>query len=255
MTARLLEARRPDALTHVFDHTIAPAERLQAFPGYKARRAPDPDALPGQFDLLEEVLDAFGSERAMAEGWEADDAIGALCAGARVEDRIEIVTGDRDLLQLVRDEGPVVCVLFTLKGVSALARFDEAAVRAKYGIPPERYVDFAILRGDPSDGLPGVPGVGEKTARDLLVAHGNLERLLAEVERPGYLPKGLGARLLAARAYLEAMRTVVPVRANVRVSIRRDEPDIERLAHLAESRRLKGPVQRLAKALGSSAAR
>ena len=108
------------------------------------------------------MLDLTGLLQAETEGWEAEDAIGAFCVEADETDRIEIVSGDRDLIQLVRD--PVVKLLFTVRGVSELAEYDEAGVLAKYGVPASRYAEFAILRGDPSDDLPGVRGVGAKTA-------------------------------------------------------------------------------------------
>src|SRR6266542_1066727 len=153
MTASLIGSRSPDEIVDVYD-------------GYKANRPPDPEGLPEQFDILREALDAFGMSQAEAPGWEAEDAIGTLCAAARPRDRVDIVTGDRDLIQLVRD--PEVRVLFTLRGVSELRLLDEAGVLEKYGVPASRYAEFAILRGDPSDGLPGVRGVGEKTARLLV---------------------------------------------------------------------------------------
>src|SRR5215211_420821 len=168
MTARLYSMRSPDVIVHVFDDVYVPASRAKAYPPYKAHRPEDPPELPPQFDLLREVLDAFGLDRARAPEWEADDALAALCASAAPDDEIGIVTGDRDLLQLVRDADPTIRVLFTVKGVTDLAEFDEAAVVQKYGVLASRYVDFATLRGDPSDGLPGVPGVGEKTARRLV---------------------------------------------------------------------------------------
>ena len=155
MTTRLLTTRRPDSIVHVYDDVYVPGDRARAYPPYKAHRPPDPEGLPEQFGLLETVLAAFGAERASAANWEADDAIGTLCAQARADDVVEIVTGDRDLLQLVRDHTPTVRVLFTVRGVSDLGVFDEAAVQEKYGVPAARYVDFATLRGDPSDGLPG----------------------------------------------------------------------------------------------------
>src|SRR3954452_4780022 len=141
MTARLYASRQPDRVTHVYDDVFVPADRAEAYPPYKAHRPEDPPELPPQFGLLEEALDAFGLERATAPAWEADDAIAALCHSAEPGDLVEIVTGDRDLLQLVRDGGesagggPTVRVLFTVKGVTDLAEFDEAAVLAKYGVP------------------------------------------------------------------------------------------------------------------------
>lgn len=251
MTTRLLQTREPDAIVHVYDDVYIPKEREQAYPPYKAHRPPDPDSLPEQFDLLETVLAAFGAERASAPAWEADDAIGTLCAQAAADDVIEIVTGDRDLLQLVRDGAPTVRVLFTVKGVSELASFDEAAVEAKYGVPAHRYVDFATLRGDPSDGLPGVAGIGEKTARKLVVSYPSLDALVAAADD---LPAKQAANLRASVDYLQAMRLVVPVRTDVEVRIQRGDLDRERLDALAEARRLGGPIRRMSEALAAAAA-
>jgi 5'-3' exonuclease len=251
MTARLYAGRRPDRLTHVYDDVYVPATRAEAYPPYKAHRPEDPPELPPQFDLLEEALAALGQERASAPAWEADDAIAALCASAGPGDSVGIVTGDRDLLQLVRDGtdgGPTVRVLFTVKGVTDLAEFDEAAVTAKYGVPPQRYVDFATLRGDPSDGLPGVPGVGEKTARKLVETYPTLAALL---ENTAALPKRLSQQVDGARDYIAAMRNVVPVRSDVTVEVKRDDRDDARLATLGEQRRLGGPIRRLTEALAT----
>jgi 5'-3' exonuclease len=251
MTARLIASRQPDAMIHVWDDVFVPAARAEAYPPYKAHRPEDPPELPPQFDLLEEVLDAFGVERARSIGWEADDTIAALCASAAPDDLVEIVTGDRDLLQLVRDDGPTVRVLFTLKGVSDLGVFDEAAVLEKYGVLASRYVDFAILRGDPSDGLPGVPGVGEKTARRLVQSYPTLDALLDDV---GAQPKRLGEQLAGARDYVRAMFAVVPVRPNVSVDLRHGPRDEDRLERLSAERRLGGPIRRLTEALDQRAA-
>ena len=247
MTARLLAGHGPDALTHVLDDVIRPEQRVRAYPAYKANRPPDPEGLPPQFELLEEALDALGAERARAPGWEADDAIGALCASAEAGDRVDIVTGDRDLLALVRDEAPRVRVLFTVRGVSELAVFDEAAVERKYGVPPGRYTFLATLRGDPSDGLPGVPGVGEKTARKLAAQYPTVEALLDDA---GAQPPGLAARLRAARGYLETMGSVAPVRADVRVERLAGARDDAKLRELAERGGLAGPLRRLTEAAG-----
>jgi 5'-3' exonuclease len=249
MTTRLLQTRTPTGIVHVYDDVYIPADRAQAYPPYKAHRPPDPDGLPEQFELLETVLAAFGAERASAPDWEADDAIGTLCAQAAPDDVVEIVTGDRDLLQLVRDRAPTVRVLFTVKGVSELAAFDEAAVEAKYGVPPGRYVDFATLRGDPSDGLPGVAGIGEKTARRLVTAYPTLDELLAAADD---LPAKQAANLRASVEYLQAMRQVVPVRTDVEVRIQQGNLDRDQLTALAEARRLGGPIRRLSDALAAA---
>jgi 5'-3' exonuclease len=253
-TSTLLATHHPDAAVHVFDHDWRPAPRVALYQGYKSTRAPDPKELPPQFDLLRDVLEAFGLPQAEAEGWEADDAIGALCAALRGNDRVDIVTGDRDLIQLVRDDA--VRVLFTLRGVREVAVYDEASVEAKYGLPPSRYADFATLRGDPSDGLPGVPGVGQKTALALVQGYPDLDTILAEASReapsPGPLKgnPGLRARIRAAAGYLEAMRQVVPVRADVDVRTWSGSRDDTLLDDLAERRNLKGPIRRLRAALG-----
>lgn len=250
MTARLYASRTPDVLVHVFDDVFVPAERAKAYPPYKAHRPDDPPELPPQFDLLREVLEAFGLDRARAPEWEADDALAALCADAGPDDEIGIVTGDRDLLQLVRDSGPTIRVLFTVKGVTDLAEFDEAAVLAKYGVPANRYVDFAILRGDPSDGLPGVSGVGEKTAMKLVQNYPTLDALMDDVTAQ---PKRLAANLDAARDYVAAMRGVVPVRPDVIVTRERGNRDADRLEALGQERRLGGPIRRLTEAIDNLA--
>ena len=250
MTARLYASRQPDQLIHVWDDVFVPPTRAEAYPPYKAHRPPDPPELPPQFDLLKETLDALGEARAWAAAWEADDALASLCASAAPDDLVEIVTGDRDLLQLVRDAAPTVRVLFTVKGVTDLASFDEAAVLQKYGVPASRYVDFATLRGDPSDGLPGVPGVGEKTARRLVETYPTLDALLDDAAS---LPKRLGEQIASAREYVQAMRQVVPVRPDVEVETTREPRDDARLEVLGRERRLGGPIRRLTEALAGRA--
>jgi 5'-3' exonuclease len=245
MVTRLFGTLAPDEIVHVYDDDWRPAPRVAAFAGYKADRPPDPEALPAQWDVLHDVLDATGMTQAGVPGWEADDAIGSLCAGLSAGDRADIVTGDRDLLQLVRDSVPVR-VLFTTRGVSDLTTFDEAAVIAKYGVPPARYVDFATLRGDPSDGLPGVKGIGEKTARALVVRYPSLDALLEDLDAQ---PPRLAAGLSEARAYLDAMRLVVPVRTDLAVRTVAGQRDDTRLETLQETYNLNGPIRRLRAAL------
>lgn len=244
MTTRLVADRGPDDVVHVFDDDWRPAPRVAAFPGYKSARTAEPDELPAQFTLLQTVLTAVGHTQVRAPGWEADDAIGALCVAATGDERLEVVTGDRDLLQLVRD--PHVRVLFTVKGVSELAVFDEAAVAQRYGVPAARYVDFAMLRGDPSDGLPGVPGVGPKTAAELVTAYPDLDALLADAR--AQTPK-LAERLAAAGEYLAAMRSVVPVASDVALETRESDRDDSALDTLGERYNLEGPIGRLRQVL------
>jgi len=255
MNGSLVASRRPDELIHVFDNDWRPAPRVASYAGYKAARRPDPEGLPEQFELLREFLDAFGLTQAEAPGWEGEDAIGSLCAQFEHDARADIVTGDRDLIQLVRD--PSVRVLFTVRGVSDLRQLDEAGVLAKYGVPASRYADFAILRGDPSDGLPGVRGVGEKTARVLVNAYPDLDALVEDATSKGLpspalrKPLSLRPTIRDAAPYLATMREVVPIRTNLDLQIRREPRDDQRLDELAERHRVTGPVRRLREALDS----
>ncbi|HEV8571502.1 MAG TPA: 5'-3' exonuclease [Actinomycetota bacterium] len=253
MCARLIQDRRPDEVVHCFDHHWRPAPRVAVYAGYKAQRLPDPEGLPEQFPALREIIVATGMTHAEAVGWEAEDAIGSLCAQARGGDRLDIVTGDRDLIQLVRDPG--VRVLFTRRGVSQLDVLDEAGVEIRYGVHPSRYADFATLRGDPSDGLPGIRGVGEVMARALVATYSTLEDMeedaRAERSRPGPLRGGrhLKSRIREAADYLAAMREVVPIRTDLDVETVRGERDDGRLDALASALSLTGPVSRLRAAL------
>ena len=248
MVTRLINDRHPDEVVHVYDHDWRPVARTDIYADYKGNRLPDPEDLPPQFEILREVLDRTGLLQAQTEGWEAEDAIGAFCADATDDDRIEIVSGDRDLIQLVRD--PVVRLLFTLRGVSELLELDEAGVLAKYEVPASRYAEFAILRGDPSDGLPGVRGVGAKTARDLVIAYPSIEAMLEAAEAGQMTIKpGVRAKLVESKEYLEAMQRIVPVNSSAPLSIWAGDRDDPALARLAGDLGIKGPVQRLQAAL------
>lgn len=249
MVTRLVVTRRPDTIVHVYDHDWRPTARTKLYAGYKAERPPEPEELTPQFVLLRGVLEASGATQAHSPDWEAEDAIGAYCARGSASDRFEIVSGDRDLLQLVHD--PDVRLLYTLRGVSELREFDEAAVLEAYGVPASRYAEFAILRGDPSDGLPGVRGVGEKTARALVAAYPDLDAMLADAAaahpRPGPM-KGspaLRARLLDAADYLDAMRRLVPIKVDAPLEVWTGERDDDVVDELGEANGLRGPIQRL----------
>jgi 5'-3' exonuclease len=245
MLSRLLTDHRPGGVLNVLDADWRPQWRVDAWPGYKATRAEDPPELPGQFPVLRAVLEAAGLPVAEAAGYEADDVLGAVAVAAGDDERLAVVTGDRDLLQLVRD--PVVWVLFPVKGTSQMIRFDEAEVLARHGIPPGRYVDYAILRGDPSDGLPGLPGVGSKTAARLVNEFADLDELIKARDR---LPPKVAAALDANDHYLAAMRKVVPVASDAAwTATPAHPPDHDALAALSERHALGGPIERLEAAL------
>jgi len=183
MLARLIELRRPSRLVACLDLDWRPTFRVAAIPSYKAHRvaeqtgpgAPDvedvPDTLSPQVPLILELLAAAGLATAGADGYEADDVIGALVAAER-RDPVEVVSGDRDLFQVVRTEPTPVRVVYVGRGLAKAEVIGPAELASRYGLPETgagpRYADLAALRGDPSDGLPGVPGVGEKTAAMLI---------------------------------------------------------------------------------------
>ena len=203
MIARLIRARHPGQLVACLDADWRPAFRVRAIPSYKQHRANRdgseqvPDALTTQIPVILEVLAAAGVATAEAAGYEADDVIGTLAA--RAGGPVEVVTGDRDLFQLV-DDAREMTILYTAKGVGRAEVIDEAAVTARYQIPGRAYAAFAALRGDPSDGLPGVPGVGEKTAAALVRVFGSVPGMLAAIDAGhGGWPAGSRAKLVAAR--------------------------------------------------------
>ncbi|MFC9788920.1 DNA polymerase I [Rhodococcus sp. NPDC127528] len=181
-TSMLINLLRDEQPTHVaaaFD-VSRQTFRAEAFPEYKANRAKTPDEFKGQVEITKEVLGAMGIPVMAEAGFEADDIIATLTTQA--EDlgyRVLVCTGDRDSLQLVT---PDVTVLYPKKGVSDLTRFTPAAVEEKYGLTPRQYPDYAALRGDPSDNLPGIPGVGEKTAAKWIREYGSLNDLVDHVD-------------------------------------------------------------------------
>lgn len=206
MLARIIEDRRPDRVAMATDDDWRPEFRVQALPSYKSHRVSDePDPVTPHELMGRRVLQALGLAVVGVAGFEAEDIIATIAETAT--EPVEVLSGDRDLFDLVRD--PDVKVLYPLKGTSSLAEVTEGWIREKYGIPGRSYGDFALLRGDPSDGLPGVPGIGEKTTARLIAEHGSLENLL---QAKG-LPIPLQRKLNAARDYLDAARRVVlPVR-------------------------------------------
>ena len=262
MLAQLIRVRRPDRVVCALDADWRPAWRVALIDSYKKHRvAPAggevvPDGLVPQIPIILDVLAAFGIHAIGSSGYEADDVLGTLATTQ--PGPVEVVSGDRDLFQLVDDAKPVR-LLYVGKGVANLEVCDDAYVRTRYGVGAPQYADFAALRGDPSDGLPGVPGVGEKTAARLITTHGSLAALVTALDDPsaGFAP-GLRAKLSAARDYLAVAPQVV--------AVARDAPlpdvdarlpsagplDAEAVMALAEQHNLAGPTTRLVDAIAGA---
>ena len=245
--SRLLPDRRPSKLFVALDADWRPQFRVDAMPSYKSHRVAGPDDPPDPVDpqmkIIVELLNAFGISVAAADGYEAEDVIATTGP-------IEIVTGDRDLFALVKD--PNVRVLYTLRGVTELGQVDEAYIRTKYGVPGDRYFDYAVLRGDPSDGLPGVHGIGEKTASHLVTKYGSLDGILGATD----LSSTIRAKLRADAEYLTAARKVVWMARDAPVAggdgtIPRKPADPEKLEKLAKRYSLGAAVGRLMDALAA----
>ncbi|WP_246371361.1 5'-3' exonuclease [Nocardioides pelophilus] len=258
--AYLVEQYRPTHLACCWDEDWRPEWRVELLPTYKAHRvvvpvagAPDveevPDPLEAQVPIIREVLDAFGIAVVGAPGYEADDVIGTLATGAG--QAVDVVTGDRDLFQLV-DDAADVRVLYIGKGVSKHERVDESWIVEKYGVSARQYADFATLRGDASDGLPGVKGVGEKTAATLLQRFGDLDGIVAAAADPDSdLAPGPRLKIKEAADYLSVAPTVVAVARDLdlprgdALALPAAPADPEGLAALAERWSLGSPVERL----------
>lgn len=258
MLATLIRTRRPNRVVCALDHDWRPAWRVALLPSYKAHRvAPEggevvPETLTPQVPLILDVLAAIGIPAIGAAGYEADDVLGTLATTQ--PGPVEVASGDRDLFQLVDDTKPVR-LLYCGRGVAKLDDCDDGAVRARYGVPAAGYADFAVLRGDPSDGLPGVPGVGEKTAARLITRYGSLTGILAALDDPtADLAPGLRTKLVAARDYLAVAPRVVRVATDVplphlNTGLPQAPADPDRLLALAEKWNLAGPCRRLVDAL------
>ncbi|MGD6746582.1 5'-3' exonuclease [Streptomyces sp. BH106] len=257
---RLVHDHHPTDLVACMDADWRPQWRVDLIPSYKAHRvaeetaagSPDeeeiPDTLSPQVPIIEAVLDAVGIARVGVEGYEADDVIGTFTG--RAEGPVDIVTGDRDLFQLV-DDKLERRVLYPLKGVGTLQVTDEDLLREKYGVDGSGYADMALMRGDPSDGLPGVPGIGEKTAAKLLAQYGDLAGIMAAVDDPkSKLTPTQRRRLDEARPYLAVAPTVVLVAGDVPLpevdtALPREPHDAAALDELAARWGLGGSLQRL----------
>ncbi len=273
--ANLISQHQPGRLVVALDMDWRPQWRVDRIPTYKAHRVaeaepgdqPDieevPDELSPQVDMIFDLLDAFGIATGGSPGFEADDVLGTLAAQER-RDPVVVVSGDRDLLQVVSDRPVPVRVLYLgVGGLGKATLFGPAEVAERYGLPAHRagpaYAELALLRGDPSDGLPGVAGIGEKTAAALLAQHGSLAAILAAVADSGSaIPKAARLKLQSAADYIEAADPVVRVATDVPVTLstpsdvlprKAAEPD--RLSELAARLGVSSPVERLTKALAA----
>jgi len=260
--ARFITDYRPTHAAACWDNSWRPAWRVDLVPSYKAHRVLAgtvevvPDELSPQVPLILAVLGSLGITVVGADDFEADDVIGTLATHAGIP--VDVITGDRDLFQLVDDER-AVRVLSVVKGVRNHEVMTDTALIAKYGIGGAGYADFATLRGDASDGLPGVSGIGEKTAARLIADHGDLEGALAAASAKRLSP-ALTARLTAGIPYLGPAREVVRVRTDVPLEVTLDDlvlptapvqPEV--FAELAELLNLGGAADRILAALALNA--
>ena len=272
MVSTLVTRFRPSDLVACLDQDWRPAWRVALLPSYKTHRLADqqataaggappgeaePSGLAEQVPIIFDALAALGIAALGAPQHEADDVIATLAANATMP--VDVVTGDRDLFQVI-DDSRSVRVLYTGRGVLKLEVMDAAAVKARYGILPEQYADFATLRGDPSDGLPGVPGIGEKTAAGLLRTFGTLEELLAAAERADRRLLQVAVKLNRARDYLTkappVVRTVRTLQLPaVDTTLPQHPPDAEALAELDRRWGIGNVLGRATKALSPPAGR
>ncbi|GAA1479471.1 5'-3' exonuclease [Nocardioides aestuarii] len=263
--SRMVGEYSPTHLVCCWDNDWRPQWRVDLIPSYKSHRvvatradAPDveevPDPLEQQVPLIRAVLDAFGITVVGADHYEADDVIGTLATDAGMP--VDVVTGDRDLFQLVDDELEVR-VLYIARGVSKHERITNEVVREKYGVDAHQYADLATLRGDASDGLPGVKGVGDKTAATLLGRFGDMPTLLAAVDDPDSdLGPNPRSKLRDAADYLAVAPRVVAVArdidlGDVDATLPHEPRDADLVAAIAEEFNLSGPVERLTETLRS----
>jgi 5'-3' exonuclease len=265
MLATLIERGRPSHVVACWDNDWRPAFRVAAIPSYKGHRVGDasggeevPEALQVQVPLIVDALTAIGLVRMGADGFEADDVIGTLATRHKTTMPIDVVTGDRDLFQLVDDETGPVRVLYTARGgVRSPDLVDTQFLAERYGIPTgAAYADMAVLRGDTSDGLPGVAGIGDKTAAKLITTYGDLSTLRRAIDNRDPAIKGAQrTRLEAASDYLDAAPRVVEVVKDIALPgtdlrLPTSIADPALMSRLATEHGLTGPFDRVVTALG-----
>jgi DNA polymerase-1 len=213
---KLIEEQKPDAFVACWD-TKAPTFRHEAYEAYKAQREKQPDELYAQIPLIQRALTLLGVESFSLDGFEADDLLGTIAVSAAKDGwDVTIVTGDRDALQLI---GKHISVLTFKKGVSETLLYDEKMLYEVFGLTPEQFLEYKVLRGDPSDNIPGVKGIGEKGATDLLQTYGSIEGMMqAAHDASSKLSASLRQKLLAAESELPALRSLVTIRTDVAFS-------------------------------------
>jgi 5'-3' exonuclease len=254
LIGRIVRETKPARLVAAYDADWRPAFRVSAVPTYKLHRTvqggaeDEPETLGPQIEVLHEVFAALGVCVVGVDGHEADDVLGTL--GSRESGPVDLVSGDRDMFQLVTDQ---VRVLYA---VEKMKPYGPAEVAAKYGIPGAGYADYAVLRGDPSDGLPGVKGIGDKTAAALVSRFGTVEAIVAALDggSDDGFPAGSRAKLAAARDYLAVAPAVTRVVRDLPIGELADElprtpADPERLLELSDRWGLESPLERFLQAL------
>ena len=265
MIAQIITERAPSRLVACMDADWRPAFRVAAIPSYKAQRVADlvnnieevPDTLTPQVPIIVDLLDAAGICMAESDGHEADDVIGTL-AHREKTDPVEIITGDRDLFQCVRDEPTTVRVVYVGAGWRKKTVIGPVELGEKYGLPPvgSAYADMAVLRGDPSDGLPGITGIGEKTAARLITKFGSLQALLdAAAAGSKDVPLRVREAFEHDKDYLAKAPLVVKVNDDALITASCPDPvpgdvDVDRMRALQERWDLGSSVDRLIEALG-----
>ena len=260
MTSRLIQAYKPDRLVACLDGDWRPSWRVEIFPDYKANRIEDdgeseeePETLTPQIPILLDLLDLFGIPVVGVDDYEADDVMATY---AQLEKGpIRIVTGDRDLFQVVDDRRDIK-VVYLAKGISQHDLVDVAYVAKKYSIPGDRYDLFAMFRGDPSDGLPGVKGIGEKGAAVIANSFANVdEALQGALNLHEALPPALAKKIIAGADYLKIAPTLVRVARDVplpKVDLKMPQPpsDLSPIYQFNERYGLGASVDRMISALG-----
>jgi len=219
MLINLIKEEQPTHLAVAFD-VSRNTFRTEKFPEYKANRSSTPDEFRSQMSHLNEMIESFGIKHFEIEGYEADDIIASLAKKAQLENfQVLICTGDRDSFQLVNEN---VTVLYPKKGVTEMSRMTPNAVFEKYGLTPTQYPDFAALRGDPSDNLPSIPGVGEKTATKWISDYGSLEKLIENAgEIAGKVGQSLRENLSTVRLNRELTHLLDDLEINGNKSFKR----------------------------------